>query len=152
MTGPSVEDRLAIMELYARYSWALDTGDTDAYVALFTRDGEAEETQTGHVARGHEEIRGIVAFYHDDPAFPGHQHRIDSLVLDPDPQGRPDHWAARSYTLASITPQEGDSRVYWSGWNDDVVAREDGVWRIRYRGIHPWRGAVLDGFTARGSA
>ena len=25
MTGPSTEDRLQIYELYARYSWALDT-------------------------------------------------------------------------------------------------------------------------------
>jgi uncharacterized protein (TIGR02246 family) len=152
MAGPSVEDRLAIAELYARYSWALDTGDTDGYVALFTRDCEAEETQTGHVARGHEEIRKIVEFYHQDPGFAGHQHRIDTLVLDPDPEGRPDHWVARSYTLASATPPEGDSRVYWSGWNDDVVAKEDGAWRIRYRGIHPWKGKVLDRLTSGNAA
>ena len=29
MTRPPVEDELAIRELYARYCWALDTGDTD---------------------------------------------------------------------------------------------------------------------------
>ncbi len=29
MTGPGAEDRMEIYELYARYSWALDTGDTD---------------------------------------------------------------------------------------------------------------------------
>jgi hypothetical protein len=46
--GPSVQDRLAIHDLYARYSWALDTGDTDGYVALFTVDAEAtEETRDG---------------------------------------------------------------------------------------------------------
>ena len=33
MQGPSTQDRLEIYELYARYSWALDTGDTDGYVA-----------------------------------------------------------------------------------------------------------------------
>ncbi len=48
MRGPSTEDRLAIYELYARYSWALDTGDTEGYVALFTPDAEAtEETREG---------------------------------------------------------------------------------------------------------
>ena len=48
MRGPSAEDRTLIEELYARYSWALDTGDTDGYVALFTEDAEAtEETRTG---------------------------------------------------------------------------------------------------------
>ena len=52
MAGPSAEDRTLIYEMYARYSWALDTGDTDGYVALFTDDAEAtEETRTGD-ARG----------------------------------------------------------------------------------------------------
>ncbi len=48
MRGPSTQDRLEIYELYARYSWALDTGDTEGYVALFTPDAEAtEETREG---------------------------------------------------------------------------------------------------------
>ena len=29
MPGPSAQERTEIYELYARYSWALDTGDTD---------------------------------------------------------------------------------------------------------------------------
>ena len=29
--GIMADSRLAILELYARYSWALDTGDTDGY-------------------------------------------------------------------------------------------------------------------------
>lgn len=32
------EDRLDILDLMARYAWAIDTGDTDAYVACFTPD------------------------------------------------------------------------------------------------------------------
>ena len=35
----SLEDRLAILELAARYSHAFDYGDTDAWVATFTQDG-----------------------------------------------------------------------------------------------------------------
>ena len=63
MTGPSTEDRLAIFELYARYSWALDTGDTDGYVALFTEDCEAtEEASDGtlEVLKGKADIRRLV--------------------------------------------------------------------------------------------
>jgi SnoaL-like domain len=55
MMRPSVEDRLAIQDLYARYCWALDTGDTDGYLALFTEDAEAtEQTREGtlEVRRG----------------------------------------------------------------------------------------------------
>ena len=63
MQGPSTQDRIEIYELYARYSWALDTGDTDGYVALFTADAEVtEETRSGEleVRKGRDEIRKIV--------------------------------------------------------------------------------------------
>ena len=50
MQMPSPQDRTEIYELYARYSWALDTGDTDGYVALFTEDAEVtEETSRGDI-------------------------------------------------------------------------------------------------------
>ena len=92
MPHPSVEDELAIHGLYARYSWALDTGDTDGYVALFTEDAEAtEETSSGEleVRKGREEIRKLVLKFHERPDFPGHQHQMAQFVFDPDPQGRP---------------------------------------------------------------
>ena len=38
MAQPTLEDEFGIRQLYARYSWALDTGDTDGYCALFTDD------------------------------------------------------------------------------------------------------------------
>ena len=100
MTGPSTEDRLQIYELYARYSWALDTGDTEGYVALFTPDAEAtEETREGglEVRRGHDEIRKLVLKFHKRADFPGHQHQMAQLVFEADPDGRADHWVVRSY-------------------------------------------------------
>src|SRR6478736_9966702 len=99
MPGPSVEDQLAIHALYARYSWALDTGDTDGYVALFTEDAEAtEETRDGHleVRKGRDEIRKLVLKFHERPDFPGHQHQMAQFVLEHDTTGRPDHWQVRS--------------------------------------------------------
>jgi len=67
MSHLSEADRLAIHELYARYCWALDTGDTDAYVALFTEDAEAtEETRDRglEVRKGRAEIRKQVLKFH----------------------------------------------------------------------------------------
>lgn len=39
----SIEDRLALQDLIAAYSWALDTGDADGLVACFTPDCEMRE-------------------------------------------------------------------------------------------------------------
>jgi len=98
MQYPNAQDRIEIYELYARYSWALDTGDTDGYVALFTEDAEVtEETSRGEleVRRGHDGIRKLVLKFHERADFPGHQHQMAQFVFEPDPQSRPDHWVVR---------------------------------------------------------
>ena len=38
MASLSIEDRIALQDLIAAYSWALDTGDAEGLVACFTED------------------------------------------------------------------------------------------------------------------
>ncbi len=149
MTGPTTEDRLAILELYARYCWALDTGDTDAYVALFTEDAEAtEETRDRglEVRKGRDEIRKLVLKFHQRPEFPGHQHQMAQFVFEPDPLGRVDHWVVRSYAWATINHPPAPPHLHWCGHIRDVIARVNGQWLIRSKDIMGWAGAVLAGF------
>jgi len=152
MQSPSAQDRTEIYELYARYSWALDTGDTDGYVALFTDDAEAtEETRQGtlEVRKGREEIRKLVLKFHDRPDFPGHQHQMAQFVFDPDPQGRADHWVVRSYAWATITAAGAPPHLHWCGHVRDVVAKVNGRWLIRSKAIMGWGGEVLTRFSQR---
>ena len=154
MPGPSAEDRTLIMEMYARYSWALDTGDTDGYVALFTEDAEAtEETRTGEleVRRGHDEIRKLVLKFHEHPEFPGHQHQMAQFVFEPDPEGRPNHWQVRCYAWATINHPPEPPHLHWCGHITDVVAKVDGEWKLRSKAIKGWTGEVLSRFGSRTS-
>lgn len=108
MQSPSTQDRLEIHELYARYSWALDTGDTDGYVALFTEDAEAtEETRTGEleVRKGRAEIRKLVLKFHDRADFPVTSTRWPSLSLPPI------HKAGRITGWSAATPGPPSARV-----------------------------------------
>jgi SnoaL-like domain len=149
MQSPSTADRVAIYELYARYSWALDTGDTDGYVALFTEDAEAtEETRGGEleVRKGRAEIRKLVLKFHDRADFPGHQHQMSQFVFEPDPEGRPDHWVVRSYAWATINRPPAAPHLHWCGHVRDVVAKIDGLWLIRSKAIMGWAGEVLSQF------
>jgi ketosteroid isomerase-like protein len=149
MTQPSAEDQLAIQGLYARYSWALDTGDTDGYVALFTPDAEvSEETSSGEleVRKGHDEVRKLVLKFHDRPDFPGHQHQMAQFLYEPDPHGRPDHWVVRSYAWATINHPPEKPHLHWCGHVRDVVAKHDGEWKIAAKDIMGWAGAVLSRF------
>jgi hypothetical protein len=152
MNGPSVQDRLEIQELYARYCWALDTGDTDGYVALFTEDAEAtEETRGGglEVRKGRPEIRRLVLKFHERGDFPGHQHQMAQFVFEPDPLGRPDHWQVDSYAWATINHPPEPPHLHWCGHVRDVVAKVDGRWLIRSKSIMGWAGEVLARFSAR---
>jgi SnoaL-like protein len=137
---PAVEDQLSIHDLYARYSWALDTGDTEAYVQLFAPDAVVHENAPGGATqiRGHGEIREFVLRFHRNPDFPGRQHRISQIVISPDPDGRADHWHVRSYVLTTETSDGYSPMVFWCGYGDDVVAKIDGRWRIVSRSIRPW--------------
>ena len=149
MMSPSAQDRTEIYELYARYSWALDTGDTEAYLDLYTDDAEAmEETRNGtlEVRAGREEIRKLVLKFHDRPDFPGHQHQMGQFLFEPDPDGRPDHWVVRSYAWATINRPPAPPHLHWTGHVRDVVAKVDGTWKIRSKSIMGWAGEVLDRF------
>ena len=146
MTRPAVEDELAIRELYARYCWALDTGDTDGYCALFTEDAEAtEETTSGEleVRKGRDEIRKLVLKFHDRPDFPGHQHQMAQLVFEP---AGTDRWIVRSYAWATINRPPEHPFLHWCGHIRDVVAKEGGEWKIASKDIMGWSGDVLARF------
>jgi uncharacterized protein (TIGR02246 family) len=152
MPRPSVEDELAIRELYARYCWALDVGDTEGYVELFTPDAEAtEETASGEleVRKGRDEIRRLVLKFHDRPDFPGHQHQMAQLVFEPDAEERPDHWQVRSYAWATINRLPEPPHLHWCGHVKDIVVKNNGEWKILSKDIRGWTGEVLERFNDR---
>ena len=149
MQQPAAQDRTEIYELYARYSWALDTGDTDGYMALFTDDAEAtEETADGglEVRTGKAEVRKLVLKFHERPDFPGRQHQMGQFVFEPDPEGGPDRWVVRSYAWATVNQPPAPPFLHWCGHIRDVVVKVDGVWLIRSKQIMGWAGAVLSRF------
>jgi ketosteroid isomerase-like protein len=149
MAGPSAQDRTEIMELYARYSWALDTGDTDGYVELFTEDAiVTEETASGELEdrRGRDEVRKLVLKFHDNPDFPGSQHQMAQFVFDPDPEGRPDTWVVRSYAWSTHAPTPHSPHLHWVGHIRDVITKVDGEWKIAHKAIMGWAGEVLSRF------
>ena len=145
MNHPAVEDALLIHELYARYSWALDTGNTEDYVRLFHPTATVYETTAAGVneATGHDAIRAFVLRFHRNPDFPGRQHRISQIVIDPDPEGREDHWRVSSYVLTTETVPGAPPTLFWSGCAFDTVAKVGGEWRIAEREIRPWAGEQL---------
>lgn len=146
MARPDPADELAIMDLMSRYYRALDTGDTEGYLDCYTRDGEVVEESEARgieVCKGREEIRTLVLKFHDRPDFPGHQHRVSNFIFNDLGSGK---WEVLSYAMSTHFQLGEPPVVTWCGHVRDVVALEDGQWKIAQKEILPWAGKALEGF------
>jgi hypothetical protein len=112
---PSPEDRVAIGDLIARYCVALDVGDVDGWLALFTPDARYEVY--GRSFDGHAGLRRMLA------AAPGGLHLGGPPVVEMDGPGR----ARTQRNLLFVDAKTGALRcaVY-----DDELARTADGWRI----------------------
>lgn len=149
MARPDPADELAILELFARYYRALDTGDTEGYLDCYTVNGEAVEESEARgleICKGREEIRTLVLKFHDRPDFPGHQHRYSNCIFNDLGDGT---WEVLSYAMSTHFTLGEPPVVTWCGHVKDVVAKENGKWKIARKEILPWVGKVLEGFRNR---
>ena len=130
----SVEDRLAIQELYARYCWAIDTGDPDALVATYTSDG-AFEPPTGQVIAGHEALRTWAiarAAFRKTEATTNGQHWSTNLVAEGDGVRA----KARCYFMRIAQKGDPMSVIFdVSGWQSDELRKIDGAWKFQSRKV-----------------
>jgi hypothetical protein len=137
--GPTVHNRLRIKELFARYAWAVDTGDVDGFVALFTPDAVIDDPSGRYAPREYVEyVRGSAT-------FPGRQHWIGHSQV----RGDARRCRVRSFGMAThLYGRTGATTITWLGYYEDVLVTNDGTWRFERRTIRSWRGEVLGRFPA----
>lgn len=136
----SIEDRLAIGDLFARYMWALDTGDVEGLVTCFTKDGALESPVVGRYA-GREGIRSFAERFAQLPAS-GTQlrHVISNLQIEAEGE----RGFARCYLLVYVT-RNGQSRLLGPGRYECRVRKEDGAWRFENRLVVMDHDYVIEG-------
>jgi uncharacterized protein (TIGR02246 family) len=123
VTGLPAEDRLAIMELYARHAWAMDSGDTDAFVDVFAPDAVAYGDN-----RGHDELRAWHQKFLGDYGFPGSQHFVTQFRFL---EGDDSRHAVQAYVVRfHRIPGTTSNQVLYQGFYHDVVAKIDGRWKF----------------------
>jgi hypothetical protein len=140
-------DRLEIHELVARYAWSLDTGDPDAFVGCFCRDGELVWDVFAEAGRwrGGAALRRFIEYFRQRPESAGRQHHVSNLVVTPTAWGA----LARSYAMVAMRRAEGPHALTVMGYYEDELRREDGRWLIARRQIRDWSGPVLARFAGQ---
>ena len=121
----STDDRLAILDLGARYNQLMDWGDVEGWADCFTPDGVFDGGPKLQ-ARGRAEL---VAFMErliarDRPA----RHWTNNVLIE----GADDQARLTLYLLVVDLTAEGPRPSNFGVHHDDVV-RTDGGWRFRRR-------------------
>jgi|TARA_B110000263_G_C15258731_1_gene487767 hypothetical protein len=129
-TDVSVQDRLNILELLARYSWAFDTGDGPAYAQVFTEDGIMEGGTTR--IEGREALEAFVKRLFN-PAVPK-QHWTTNHRFEPNEDG----CRVYSYLMELEIDEEGNNHVAIVGCYEDDAVRSDLGWLLAHRVFKPW--------------
>jgi uncharacterized protein (TIGR02246 family) len=128
MAETSVEDRIRIGDLFARYMWAIDTGDVETLAGCFTEDGSLESPAVGQYS-GRKSIREFAKRF---AAFRerGSQmrHVISNLLVDADG----DLASAKCYLVVFLT-KDGASRLLGPGRYECDLRKVDGRWLFQRR-------------------
>ena len=137
----TTQDRLDILDLYARQAWAFDTGDVDGYVATFAPDAVLDLARQHH---GQQEIRRFAEdFRAKDVGLPGSQHHVDQIVMEGDDRRCSVHaYVTRSYRMSGRG--RNNTLIIWQGYYTDSLIKDDGRWLIQQQVGRAWEGAVLE--------
>ena len=123
MGKPSVVDRLAIEDLFIRYTCALDAGDVDTVVGCFAEEGALESPAVGRCA-GRDAIRVFAQRFARFRANGSQLRHVISNVRS-DVVGEAAH--ANCYLVVFLT-REGQSRMLAPGWYACELVKRDGEW------------------------
>lgn len=145
----SADDRLDIMELFARYAWGIDLADADAVVECFAEDAWFDHLWQGRV-QGHEAIlANLRKLWYDRQAWwIGRQHLFSHYIMWPEGEG------ARVRTFFQIIQfnvDYGTNFVFGIGTRNDLCVKRDGRWVFQNLYINawtalehvPWQGELL---------
>jgi hypothetical protein len=133
------QDRAEIEDLMARYLFAIDYFDWDAYVATFAEDGELEFASG--TSKGHPAIRkavtdfsqGIGRFYHTADGKPA---KLRHIVLQSSIRVEGNRAWARSQWLEMANHGEGDTpKIGTYGEYEDEMKKVEGHWLFAKRRV-----------------
>ncbi len=133
----SADDRFGIYDLYARYSWALDTIDEESYLAVFAPSGRYNTFQ------GHEALLQNFRRLTSTDHWAGSQHYNGQILfLD----GDASRCTLKCYSTISFRREDGSTGIRHLGMYRDTCVKVDGRWVFEDRQWRPWEASKVREF------
>ena len=123
----ALEDELAIHRLIVRYGIAVDTGDADATVAVFTEDG-VYDVDVGRM-EGRDAVRKMVRGERHQSMVGHCAHQIGPAIVE---VHGADRAVATGYSRVYLETRAG-THVYRVSFNRWELVKRDGEWLIERR-------------------
>lgn len=124
----SVDDRVALQELFTRYAWAIDTADWDGYAGVFVPDALLGMNERRY--RGRQEIWDYVHELTSDPSWPGRQHYNGNIYIE---DGDASRCTLRTYGEIVYRERDGSNHFRSIGFYRDICVKIDGEWFFEQR-------------------
>ena len=126
-------ERLAIMELFARYAHTVDGYDGPGWVNCFTADGVFEvagDNGTGLCFNGHKALTRFVEAH--IRLLPGTRHVMTNHVIEFSDDTSAEHVCTLSGTLS----RPENVYVFANGYYRSTVELHNGAWKIKHRTVY----------------
>jgi len=117
------DDTIEILQLYARYNTAIDTGDAGGFGGCFTPDGVFDNGMG--VIEGRDDIADFAEKTHQ--GLPGMRHNATNIVVD----GEGDTARGSAFLIGYLV--DGGYKVIVTGRYEDTLARTADGWRFTKR-------------------
>ena len=137
---PLLEDRLAINDLFVRYTMALDAGDVETVARCFAEDGSLESPTVG-VYTGRPAIRDFARRF---ARFRENGSQLRHVISNLAVQLHGD-WATASCYLLNLITRNGQSQLLAPGRYECELVKIDGDWLFQRRVVILDHEVRLDG-------
>jgi hypothetical protein len=118
----TAQDYAEIQQLYGRYNWAIDAGDVEGYVALYTPDGSF------NTFNGAEGLRTFMKGRQGGTR----RHWNSNLVITPSPEG-----ASGKVYLLLVDVGAKPPAISTAARYEDRLVKTAGGWRFKKRQTSP---------------
>lgn len=144
-----IEDRIAIRELMARYNFAIDFGDIEAYLACFTEEGGFSNIYGS--SKGQIALRRYISERTAERQELPLRHMATNIIIEV----KGDRASAKCYLLLLQVTSEG-LKLLTTGAYKDELQKIGGAWRFSHRKVEfdtqPWVRQVFPASYLEGSA